>query len=522
MQEIPEHLMQSLDGIIGWCCHKNCNRNEYLSQKELIMRELPSGYYLESLNCLKNLETLGIYDECHSNQENYSFNLSELSNLKTLKFSLRKYSSSDESISLKGDFEGLKKLEVLDLSNNFLKEVPYLGNLTNLKILHLNNNHLTCLPDGINRLENLEELYIHNNNIHSHLSQIGSLKNLKILDISSGNYYKSHDIELPEDFGNMERLEIIKANDCKIKSLPESFSKLKNLKSINFSYNYIKKVPDLNQMNQLKEVDFFSCYVEKFPSIDDLVNIEKLNLSYNCLENDISFENNRKLKYINLSRASKGGIINKLPQGIENLELLEYLNLSGCNISSLPNLSNLKNLKTLDLSENDFSQIYIEPDILPNLTHLNLRKNKFIYFSPLLTKKMLEKKWDVNLNENPFPKVESTFIINSEYTFRSGVPMGNEFFKSSNISGLVYNKIYSEMAKNNKDYCREELIRKAAETKNDEVLRLLCAINDMNPIPSIRLLIEKTTDATLINKLNSLIEYYGETIPNKEGMYLLF
>ncbi|KAK8260496.1 hypothetical protein V6Z12_D13G125200 [Gossypium hirsutum] len=60
----------------------------------------------------------------------------------------------------------LKKLQFLDLSNNFtkLRELPNtLGELTDLTELYLNNNEICALPDTFGRLEKLMILKLEQN-----------------------------------------------------------------------------------------------------------------------------------------------------------------------------------------------------------------------------------------------------------------------------------------------------------------------------------------------------------------------
>lgn len=75
----------------------------------------------------------------------------------------------------------LKKLEILNVSNNMISELPNLSNLKSLKSLHANNNFIykVGLLKGI---DTLEEIYLSNNKLTG-VRFLKNLKNLKTLDL---------------------------------------------------------------------------------------------------------------------------------------------------------------------------------------------------------------------------------------------------------------------------------------------------------------------------------------------------
>lgn len=79
----------------------------------------------------------------------------------------------------------LKKLEFLNVSNNFLTEVRSLHRLPNLQVLHLNNNRITSIT-GLTQLPHLRELYLSNNYIDN-LDFLKGLNSLYTLDLHSNN-----------------------------------------------------------------------------------------------------------------------------------------------------------------------------------------------------------------------------------------------------------------------------------------------------------------------------------------------
>lgn len=75
----------------------------------------------------------------------------------------------------------LKKLEILNVSNNIISELPSLSNLKNLKSLHANNN-LINKGGSLKGIDTLEEIYLSNNKL-TDVNFLKNLKSLKTLDL---------------------------------------------------------------------------------------------------------------------------------------------------------------------------------------------------------------------------------------------------------------------------------------------------------------------------------------------------
>lgn len=75
----------------------------------------------------------------------------------------------------------LTKIEILNVSNNMISELPSLSNLKNLKSLHANNNFINKVG-LLKGIDTLEEIYLSNNNL-TNINFLKNLKNLKTLDL---------------------------------------------------------------------------------------------------------------------------------------------------------------------------------------------------------------------------------------------------------------------------------------------------------------------------------------------------
>ncbi|KAK4491634.1 hypothetical protein RD792_002393 [Penstemon davidsonii] len=108
--------------------------------------------------------------------------------------------------------------------------------------------------------------------------------------------------------------------------------------------------------------------------------VKKINLSFNRFKTFSYFSNFVNLIFLNLSHNEFQGV---LPLWFTNLTNLEYLDISGCNISgNLKLISNLKSLKYLDISRNRFYGNF--PSDFPTLTNLKFLNISFNDFSGTL------------------------------------------------------------------------------------------------------------------------------------------
>ncbi|KAK9368922.1 phosphatase 2C-domain-containing protein [Lipomyces kononenkoae] len=84
----------------------------------------------------------------------------------------------------------LTELEVLNLSYNYLSEIPVgtLGRLVSLRALYLSGNNLTILPaDDLFRLTNLKIFHVNANNLLTLPAELAEINQLLVLDVGSNS-----------------------------------------------------------------------------------------------------------------------------------------------------------------------------------------------------------------------------------------------------------------------------------------------------------------------------------------------
>lgn len=211
------------------------------------------------------------------------------------------------------DFKGLVELELLDLSQNDLTEIPdgVFEMLSKLKNLDLSTNQITHISKGsFSGLVQLERLYLHSNRIQSiHLEAFEGLEKLLELKLQGNQLTLLPSLQFPSllllDLSNNNiptlnpsdlqtpHLETLKVASLKLTTLHEDLvASLKNLHELDISSNQLAEVPralkhdflkgltklslagnplgdlrveDFDKLSGLQELDLSSLNLQGFP-----------------------------------------------------------------------------------------------------------------------------------------------------------------------------------------------------------------------------------------------------------------
>ncbi|KAF1392492.1 hypothetical protein PFLUV_G00028510 [Perca fluviatilis] len=212
---------------------------------------------------------------------------------------------------------GLIHLQILDLSNNLLKELPAAPSsheviCSSLQRINLSQNQLTSLPPGLLHL--------------THVQRLSAAKNqLTVL----------FDIPTTTNWIGLRKLEELDVSDNCLRSLPTAVMHcLKSLSFLNVCRNTLSTFPD-PWACPLKQCKASSNVIESLP-------------------NTISIFWRTHLQEVDFSDNS----LKELPSYLFELEALVSLRLCGNHIATLPAPSKWKcsQLRTLDLSRNQLGK----------------------------------------------------------------------------------------------------------------------------------------------------------------------
>ena len=283
--------------------------------------------------------------------------MTELLDIKQIPDSIGNLTSLEEC-----SFSGLEK-EIRSLPTS-------IGYLENLKVLDLSNTRsLFYLPEEIGNLKRLEKLHLSHSCIDSLPESIGGMSSLTMLDLTGTG------IELlPSSFHRLKSLKQLILNNSALCCLPEKIGDLQNLEFLALSYTYISELPSsMEQLQNLKMLGLSGTDLPEFPEwIGNLANLNGM-----CFkESDITAvpRSIGRLKHIRELHLYCDKKLSQLPEELGDMESLRFLCLTDSGIEALPrSLGRLLNLRELRLpNTKQLSHLPEEICNLKNLRHLDL------------------------------------------------------------------------------------------------------------------------------------------------------
>ncbi|XP_056639062.1 E3 ubiquitin-protein ligase LRSAM1-like isoform X1 [Diorhabda sublineata] len=248
--------------------------------------------------------------------------------------------------------------ESLNLEHNMLSSLSGGGSLKDLhllKVLNLNHNVFTNLPDEIGLLSNLQELSISNNHLKKLCDGFCALKMLRVLDVSH-NQLKA----LPKDLGNLTKLRRCNLSYNKIKYLPTSIHKWKNIQCIELDADeYIYPPANITSEGTYTILQYICDDVGvPFCPNEDEVDADKKELFQIGNQNDSLQEKIWELENIKQQKMREYLEIERLNELMMRQEL-EYANTSKLNRDKLLEVI----AKQQNVFDNELSKIHQEKEI---------------------------------------------------------------------------------------------------------------------------------------------------------------
>lgn len=298
-------------------------------------------------------------------------------------------------------FKDLTLLTELDLSNNYIKTLttePF-ANLTNLEKLRLDYNNIIDLNGAVNDLQNLKHLYLRGNRIENiDEASLKIINHLETFDVSWNYIEEVKPMMLSRHWQHMGGHSICKINlsDNKITSVPNATSKV-------ISTRFARHLPRSPPIKILTELDLSMNEISniEYNAFQSLVKLDSLDLSSNKIVYFIV--NGNDIAYVRFLNLSNNQISNLYYESFSRMNNLQNLDMSHNRFDNIPedtfhNNNNLKLVNMtfnalerlddlhidmfhhqggiLDLSNNNLTQLKINPGQGKRLAHLILHSNK--------------------------------------------------------------------------------------------------------------------------------------------------
>ncbi|XP_042515666.1 probably inactive leucine-rich repeat receptor-like protein kinase At5g06940 [Macadamia integrifolia] len=245
-------------------------------------------------------------------------------------------------------FVGLRRLEVLDLSQNNLTGVFPLGlgfGLENLRSFDVSQNKLSgSFPAGICRGKGLINFSVHTNLLTGSIpDSFDECLNLERFQVQNNGFFG----DLPDALWSLPKIKLIRAENNRLSGeIPESISRAAQLEQVQIDNNsFISKIP--RGLGRVRSLYRFSASLNGLYGVIpenfcDSPIMSIINLSRNSLMGSIpELTKCRKLVSLSLSDNSLTGDI---PTSLAQLPVLTYLDLSDNNLTG-PIPQELQNLK---------------------------------------------------------------------------------------------------------------------------------------------------------------------------------
>ncbi|OVA02665.1 Protein kinase domain [Macleaya cordata] len=261
---------------------------------------------------------------------------------------------------------------------------PYIGNLTFLRLINLENNSFYGeIPQEIGRLSRLERLRLSNNSfvgkIPASLSNCSELIDLHL----SSNYLTG---KLPDELGSLSKLVILSLRSNNLTgSIPPSFGNLSSLQHITLTYNNLEgSIPD--SFGLMPSLEFIRIGSNKLsgtvpPSLWNLSSLIEFYVVGNQLHGSLPVDIGFTLPNLQNFGITSNNFYGGIPISFSNISRLDYFDIANNNFfGSVPtDLGRLQHLVRLDLSINNLHNLSFLTSLIncTKLEKLILDENRF-------------------------------------------------------------------------------------------------------------------------------------------------
>ncbi|CAL5322668.1 unnamed protein product [Camellia sinensis] len=280
----------------------------------------------------------------------------------------------------------LLDLRSLKLSGNIS---PYIGNLSFLRALHLqNNSFVQIIPPELGRLRRLEVLHVNNNSISGEIpANLSVCSKLIDFDVAYNNLVE----QLPVEFGSyLQKLQFIHiAHNERSGGIPSSYGNLSYLQKFSAAENNFQgSIPDA--FGRLTNLKIIAVGVTNLSgtipaSIFNLSGIRVFDVSVNHIRGSLPTKIGNVLPNLEILSIARNQFTGSIPISISNASNLFYFNTAENDlIGGVPTMEKLHKLHRLSIETNHLGRGQnVDLGFLPSLNNatglvlLSLASNNF-------------------------------------------------------------------------------------------------------------------------------------------------
>nr|KYP37606.1 putative LRR receptor-like serine/threonine-protein kinase At3g47570 family [Cajanus cajan] len=319
---------------------------------------------------------------------------------------------------------------------------PYIGNLSSLQTLQLQNNQLTgVIPDQIGNLLSLRVLNLSSNMFEGKLpSNISHLIDLQLLDLSSNRILSM----IPDDISSLKKLEVLKlGRNSLYGAIPASLGNISSLKNISFGTNSLTGwIPsDLGRLHDLIELDLTLNNLNGTvpPSIYNLSSLVNFALASNSFWGEIPQDVGHKLPKLLVFNFCFNKFTGRIPGSLHNLTNIRVIRMASNHLEGTvpPGLGNLPFLRMYNIGYNRIVSSGVRGlDFITSLT--NSTKLNFLAI-------------DGNMLEGVIPETignlskDLSKLYMGENRFNGSIPSSIGRLSGLSLLNLSYNSISGEI-----------------------------------------------------------------------------
>jgi len=301
-------------------------------------------------------------------------------------------------LKLRGDiFRGMVMLRVLHAEENQIPTIPHeLKFLKKLEILGLDGNHLEEVPDSIGNLENLRKLHLRRNPIKDLNPVVVELKKLEVVTFALRSDFKNilaecaerrkvhmlgHPPRLKRKLGSGIHGERIVFEPAFRRELARKFKDAQSSGILRLHFMGLQRLPEqITRMSNLRELHLSAQSSLKAlpPTLTWLQSLHVLNCSANAIEllpEELQFW--KSFEFLRVLKLSDNRI-KQVPASLAALRRLEDLDLSGNRINMIADgaFTGMSRLKSLRAESNLLKALPSSIKELSSLADLFLTWNK--------------------------------------------------------------------------------------------------------------------------------------------------